>query len=183
LVLAKELATLDALSAGRVLLGIGVGWLREEFEAIGVPFESRGRRTDEYVTALRDVWANDVAEFEGEFVKFRPLKSNPKPPNRSIPVIVGGHSEAAARRAARIGDGFFPGRNARHLIEVMIEEAERLGRDHTEIEITVGLRSADEDPCEVAEKMGADRIVINPPAYLPDDIGPAVKRVMAALNC
>lgn len=183
LVVAKELATLDALSSGRVLLGIGVGWLREEFEALGVPFEARGRRTDEYVAALREVWANDVAEFDGEFTKFAALKSNPKPDKGSIPVIIGGHSEAAARRAARIGDGFFPGRNARHLIEVMIEEADLIGRDHSEIEITVGLRSPDEDPCEVAEKMGAHRIVINPPAYFPADIGPAVERVMKAINC
>lgn len=183
LVLAKELATLDALSSGRMLLGIGVGWLREEFEAIGVPFETRGRRTDEYVAALREVWSNDVAEFDGEFAKFPALKSNPKPVKGSIPVIVGGHSEAAARRAARIGDGFLPGRNSRHLIDVMIEEARKLGRDRSEIEVTVGLSSPDEDPCEVAETTGAHRILINPPAYTPGDIGPAVERVMKAIRC
>ena len=79
LVLAKQVATLDYLSGGRLELGIGVGWLREEFEAIGVPFERRGQRTDEYVAAMRALWANDDASHAGETVQFKGMSCNPKP--------------------------------------------------------------------------------------------------------
>ncbi|HEX6311877.1 MAG TPA: LLM class F420-dependent oxidoreductase, partial [Acidimicrobiia bacterium] len=107
LVLAKELATLDVLSNGRVELGIGVGWLREEFEALGVPFEERGARTDEYVAALRCLWSPGPSTFEGRFASFSDCNSYPKPVQENgIPIVVGGHSPAAARRAGRLGDGF-----------------------------------------------------------------------------
>jgi probable F420-dependent oxidoreductase len=110
LVLAKEVATLDYLSGGRIELGIGVGWLKEEFEALGIPFERRGKRADEHVAAMRALWASDGASFAGEFVKFDQVSCNPNPVAKSVPIIVGGHSEAAARRAGRLGDGFFPSR-------------------------------------------------------------------------
>src|SRR5438477_976105 len=108
LVLAKEVATLDYLSGGRIELGIGVGWLKEEFEALGVPFERRGKRADEYIAAMRALWANDAASFAGEFVNFDKVSCNPKPVAKSVPIVVGGHSEAAARGAGRLGVGFFP---------------------------------------------------------------------------
>jgi probable F420-dependent oxidoreductase, Rv2161c family len=108
LVLAKEVATLDYLSGGRIELGIGVGWLKEEFDALGIPFERRGKRADEYVAAMRALWASDGASFAGEFVNFDKVNCNPKPVAKSVPIVVGGHSEAAARRAGRLGDGFFP---------------------------------------------------------------------------
>ena len=98
LVLAKQVATLDELSGGRMDLGIGVGWLREEFEALGVPFEGRGRRTDDHVAAMRAVWDGDHAAHEGEFVSFSGVSVNPKPVNGRVPIHVGGHTEAAARR-------------------------------------------------------------------------------------
>ncbi len=97
LVLAKEVATLDYLSGGRIELGIGVGWLKEEFDALGIPFERRGKRADEYVAAMRALWASDGASFAGEFVNFDKVNCNPKPVARSVPIVVGGHSEAAAR--------------------------------------------------------------------------------------
>jgi probable F420-dependent oxidoreductase len=101
LVLAKQVATLDYMSGGRFELGIGVGWLKEEFQALGVPFERRGRRADEYVAAMKALWAEDGATFSGEFVNFKEVSCNPKPIGR-VPIIVGGHSEAAgqARRPA-----------------------------------------------------------------------------------
>ena len=108
-VLAKELATLDHLSGGRVELGIGVGWLKEEFDALGVPWERRGARTDEYVAAMRALWATDGATFDGEFASFTRVSSNPKPPGGAVPIVVGGHSRAAAERAGRLGDGLFRG--------------------------------------------------------------------------
>lgn len=107
-VLAKELATLDYMSGGRIDLGIGVGWLKEEFEAIGVPFSERGKRTDETIAALRALWDKDDASYKGQFVSFEGMSCNPKPASGRITILIGGHSEIAAKRAARLGDGFFP---------------------------------------------------------------------------
>ena len=107
-VLAKETATLDQLSGGRLLLGIGVGWLKEEFDAIGVPFAERGARTDEAVAALRALWTQDAATHHGRFSDFTDCVLRPHPVQPSIPIHVGGHTDAAARRAGRLGDGFFP---------------------------------------------------------------------------
>jgi alkanesulfonate monooxygenase SsuD/methylene tetrahydromethanopterin reductase-like flavin-dependent oxidoreductase (luciferase family) len=87
--LAKEVATLDYLSGGRIELGIGVGWLKEEFEALGIPFERRGKRADEYVSVMRALWASDRASFAGEFVKFDKVNCNPKPVAKSVPIVVG----------------------------------------------------------------------------------------------
>jgi probable F420-dependent oxidoreductase len=109
LVLAKELATLDHLSGGRVELGIGVGWLEEEFNALGVPWARRGARTDEYVAAMRALWSGPEAEYHGEFVDFEPATCSPRPVRGSIPILVGGDTSSAVRRAARLADGYFPG--------------------------------------------------------------------------
>src|SRR4051794_23795108 len=142
LVLAKEVATLDYLSGGRIELGIGVGWLKEEFEALGVPFEKRGKRADEYIAAMRALWAADGASYAGEFVKFNEVSCNPKPRAGSVPIVVGGHSEAAARRAGRLGNGFFPsiGRpeDTMRLIDMTRRAAEAAGRDPKSIEMLAG---------------------------------------------
>ena len=108
-VCAKECATVDALSGGRMRLGVGVGWLREEAEAVGTSFEDRGARTDEYIEAMRVLWRDPEPTFHGTFTHFDRAKSNPKPAQRGgVPILVGGHSGAAARRAGRLGDGYFP---------------------------------------------------------------------------
>jgi probable F420-dependent oxidoreductase len=176
-VLAKELATLDDMSGGRLELGIGVGWLREEFEALGVPFEKRGARTDEYIEAMRMLWKSDDASYDGEFVRFEGMSCNPKPVDRRIPIHIGGHSEAAARRAAKFGDGFFPATGSqvdiRPVIENMRKLASAFGRDPASIEITTGCPGAipgsGTDPlkavAEAAEK-GAGRIVLPVTAFM-----------------
>ena len=159
-VAAKQIATLDQLSGGRIDLGIGVGWLEEEFNAIGVPFEGRGKRTDEHIAAMRALWANDFAEYHGDFVDFEPIFCRPQPLNGTIPIIVGGHSKAAARRAGRIGDGFFPARGTPHdLFDIVKTTATENGRDPEEIEFTV---SVPEDLNEIPElaKIGVKRILI-----------------------
>ena len=139
-VAAKQIAPLDLMSGGRVLLGIGVGWLEEEFNAIGVPFGDRGQRTDDYIYAMQELWATDHSTYESEFTKFTAVNSQPKPVNRTIPIIVGGHSKAAARRAGRLGDGFFPARGASpELIDLARRTAEEHGRDPDAIEITASL--------------------------------------------
>ena len=108
-VLAKALATLDSLSGGRVLLGVGVGWAKEEMDAIGVDFRSRGKRTDEGIAVLRALWGQDHATYEGAFHRFAGACSFPKPLRPGgVPVLIGGESEAALRRVARLGDGWLP---------------------------------------------------------------------------
>jgi probable F420-dependent oxidoreductase len=145
-VVAKQVATLDHLSRGRILLGIGVGWLKEEFEALGVPFDDRGRRTDEYMRALRELWGADTPSFEGEFVRFKDAYCRPQPVNKSVPLIVGGHSPAAARRAGRLGDGFFPARGApKELFDMARAAAREAGRDPDALEFTVSLPERIED--------------------------------------
>jgi probable F420-dependent oxidoreductase len=166
LILAKELATLDRLSGGRVELGVGVGWLEEEFNALGVPWAARGRRTDEYVDVLRRLWCEAETEYRGTFTHFAPLKSYPKPATAEGPKIhIGGHTPAAARRAGRIGDGFFPGRGAEDgllpLLDDMRAAAKDAGRDPDAIEITSG-GGLDLDAVKRYADFGVARFVIPP---------------------
>ena len=168
-VLAKQLGTMDALTGGRVDLGIGVGWLREEFDALGIPWERRGARTDEYVAAMRTLWSGNSVSFDGDFVSFSGVSSNPKPVNGSVPIVIGGHSDAAARRAGRLGDGFWPGKgDLDHLLDVMRREAEAHDRDPEAIEVTwAGDLTAGEDPVAAAAALadkGVSRVIV--PSFL-----------------
>lgn len=107
LLVAKQAASLHHLSGGRLVLGVGAGWLEEEFDALGYDFATRGRRTDEYLEVLRAAWSQGVAAFDGVEIKFSDIISAPRPdPANPIPVLVGGNSPAALRRAARYADGW-----------------------------------------------------------------------------
>ena len=161
LILAKEVASLDLLSSGRMILGVGVGWLREEFDALGVPFEGRGARTDEYIEALREVWRSDHPTYRGNYVNFTNAKSKPKPHNgTSVPIHIGGHSDAAAARAGRLGDGFFPGKgDLAHQLDVLRKAAAEAGRDASRIEVTVGGRPDYEYATRVRDQ-GAHRMTV-----------------------
>jgi probable F420-dependent oxidoreductase len=171
-VLAKELATLDMMSGGRLDLGIGVGWLEEEFDAIGVPFAGRGARTDEYVAAMRALWADQPASFHGEHVDFDDCILLPAPTQGTIPIHVGGHTEVSARRAGRLGDGYFPGKGSHeelsHLFGIVRATAQEHGRDPSSIQLTcggrgaVGSRAAEE--VELLAAMGVDRVIL--PGFL-----------------
>jgi probable F420-dependent oxidoreductase len=158
-VLAKELATLDRLSGGRVELGLGVGWLKEEFAALGVPWEERGARNDEYVAAMRALWAGPHAEFHGKYVDFAPVTCSPRPLQRSIPILVGGDTEAAIQRAVRIADGYFPGEGdaARlgGLIARLRGAAERAGRDPASIHVNAMFGAQMADPVAGAHQLAA----------------------------
>ncbi|MEM7469677.1 MAG: LLM class F420-dependent oxidoreductase [Pseudomonadota bacterium] len=159
-ILAKQIATLDHLSNGRVLFGIGVGWLEEEFTALGVPFEKRGERTDEYVAAMRALWSEEKPNFSGKYTSFKDAYCRPQPIQDSIPVIVGGHSKAAAKRAGRLGDGYFPAREApQNLIELARRTAADNDRDPDELEITV---SMPDDPSILKDyaKLGVARVLV-----------------------
>jgi len=139
-VTAKQVATIDHMSGGRMLLGVGVGWLKEEFDAIGAEFETRGRRMDEYIAAMRELWSAEEPTFDGEFVRFKSAYCLPQPVNKRVPVIIGGDSKVAARRAGRIGDGYFPARGVpEELFAVARETAIAQGRDPTELEFTASI--------------------------------------------
>ncbi|MGB1343616.1 MAG: LLM class F420-dependent oxidoreductase [Pseudomonadales bacterium] len=170
LILAKELATLDQLSGGRVELGLGVGWLKEEFEALGVPWERRGARNDEYIDAMRALWAGPHAEFHGDFVDFEPATCSPRPVNGNIPILVGGDTPAAIRRAVRLADGYFPGEGdidrLRALIKTVREGCEAEARDPATLEINAMFGAQMMDPeAGVAEmrEAGVGRMMI--PAF------------------
>lgn len=187
LVLAKELATLDALAGGRVELGIGVGWLREEFEALGIPFEKRGKRTDEYVEVMRALWDGDHASHHGDFVSFDGASVNPKPPRGRVPIHIGGHTETSARRAGRLGDGYFPGKgDLPTLIDIVRQTAADAGRDPEAIEITYGnAELMGEDPVGAVQELaaiGVDRVVVPSFAFLRnpvDDLAAFAEKAIA----
>ncbi len=160
LLTAKMVATLDNLSGGRVDLGIGVGWMREEFEALGLEervFTRRGAATDEQLRILKTVWTEDVASFEGEFYRFDRLGALPHPLQKPYPPIwVGGHSPAALRRTARFGDGWLPigGRPPADLPPAAVAagwatiraEAERVGRDASRLQLCFSTAVSFEPP-------------------------------------
>jgi probable F420-dependent oxidoreductase len=157
---AKQIATLDHMSGGRVLLGIGVGWLKEEFAALGVPFEERGARTDEYIAAMRELWSAEKPTFNGKFVQFKDAYCRPQPVKKSVPIIVGGHSEAAAKRAGRLGDGYFPARDApADMIALARAEAQKAGRNPNAIEITASMPE-DESRIPALKQLGVTRLLV-----------------------
>ena len=159
-VCAKQVASLDAFSGGRVLLGIGVGWLREEFDIIGANFDERGPRCDDYMQAMRALWQMDRPSYNGRFVQFDGAYCRPKPANGTVPLIVGGHSKAAARRAGRLGDGFFPARgNPQELFQLARDTAKEHGRDPDTIEFTTSLPDDLEDIPALAA-MGVKRLLV-----------------------
>jgi len=189
-VLAKEVATLDHLSGGRVELGIGVGWLREEFDALGIPWERRGARTEEHMAVMRALWDQDHASFHGELYDFDDVSSNPKPVNGRVPIHVGGHTRAAAERAGRVGDGFFPGRgDIAELVDIVRQTAADAGRDPADIEISYGNEELVGDGAvdaahELAEA-GVDRAIVPSFVFLRDpeaDLAAYAERVIRPVN-
>lgn len=173
LVTAREVATLDQLTGGRFLLGIGVGWSREEYEALGVPWERRGDRCDEYVMAMKALWTEERSTFQGEFVAFEEALAYPKPAQSPHPpVLVGGNTPAALRRAARLGEGWF-GWNLRidelaMTVAALDKEIAARGRSREAMTIQVGLPhggTAEEAAGYVEEcgHLGLDRVVLGLP--------------------
>ncbi|KUH88806.1 MULTISPECIES: LLM class F420-dependent oxidoreductase [unclassified Mycobacterium] len=169
-VLAKRVATVDALSGGRLRLCVGMGWLKEEIEACGTDFASRGRRADEQLAVLRLLWQDrsEGADFHGEFFDFDHAMCYPKP-LAHIPIHIGGHSRAAARRAGRLGDGFQPlgvgGAELAELVSLMREEAVRCGRDPGALELSLGhlVTKIDGERAAKLSERGADRLILAMP--------------------
>lgn len=165
-VLAKRIATLDALSGGRFRLCVGMGWMREEVEACGTDFDTRGRRADEQIEVLRALWTGEPVSYTGEFFDFEHAVCRPAPGARSIPIHVGGHSRAAARRAGRLGDGLQPlgvsGADLQALRSEMARSAEEADRDPADLELTLGhlVTRIDQDKAARLAGVGATRIVL-----------------------
>jgi probable F420-dependent oxidoreductase len=180
--LAKQAASLDVLSGGRLTLGIGVGWSREEFAALGIPFEGRGERAAEYLAAMRVLWRDDVASFAGRHVAFDSVRVNPKPIRAHIPVVLGGNSAAALRRASEWGDGWYgfnlAGVDAVRERLAMLERAcTDAGRDPRELEVAVALAAPSPADLLPLSAMGVSEfVVVDSP---PQDPGAAVEWVEA----
>lgn len=169
LYVAKEWASLDVLSRGRATMGVGIGWLREEMEVVGVPFAERAARTEEAIRAIRSLWKGEPEAFDGTYYRWGALNSNPKPVQKSgVPIVIGGNVEGAARRAARVGDGFYPASGSLKtlptLLAAMRDECAKIGRDQNEIELTVAAGNIDLGRVRQYADIGAARMMITPPA-------------------
>ena len=181
-VAAKALATLDFLSQGRVILGLGVGWMKEEFELLGAPrFEARGRVTDEYIKAFKELWTKENPAFRGDYCNFSALTFLPKPVQKPhIPIWIGGHSRHALRRAAELGDGWHPigGVPTAPLepddlaakLSLLAQYARAVGRDPKEIRIAFKASLYDRDKASRAGRRrrftgGAEDIVADAREY------------------
>ncbi|MDT2008260.1 LLM class F420-dependent oxidoreductase [Rhodococcus opacus] len=168
-VLAKRLATLDRLSAGRLRICLGLGWMREEIEACGGDFDRRGAVADEAIAVMRALWSGTGAvDFAGEYFSFRGAHSRPAPYRDSgVPLYIGGHSPAAARRAGRLGDGFQPlglaGEELDRAIARMRAAAADAGRDPADVDLVLGatLPRLDEARLDRARDLGANRLVLS----------------------
>jgi probable F420-dependent oxidoreductase len=171
LVTAKRAATLDVLCGGRLTLGVGIGWSAEEFAALGVPFAGRGRRTGEYVAAMRTVWRDDVASFHGEFADFAGVRVYPKPVHdRRVPIVVGGNSDAALDRVAAYGDGWYgfnvPSAAVPERLGVLAARCREHGRSLNELTIAVALSDASPALLPSLAEAGVTELVVvaAPPA-------------------
>ncbi len=166
LVLGKAAATLDQLSGGRFVLGVGVGWLAEEFRALGIPFERRGQRTREYIDAMRSLWRDPSSTYQGEFVSFEKVRSYPKPLRGEVPVWFGGESGPALRRVAEYGNGWCGFSVSPDEAAAKIKRIEELlknyGRKRSEVELAVSpyAKPITRDDLKRYRDAGADELVL-----------------------
>jgi probable F420-dependent oxidoreductase len=168
--LAKTAATLDVLSGGRLILGVGVGLIEKEIRAMGSPFAERGAFTDEAIAVMRSLWTEDEPSFEGKYYRFAGMKFSPKPLQKpSIPVVIGGVSRAAIRRAARLGDGWQPlGLAPEALgqgIALLRTEAQACGRDVSTIPVSIAMSLGLSTPRRYALGKDPAEVVNNAKAY------------------
>ena len=179
-VLAKRAATIALHSDNRLLLGLGIGWQKEEYAAVGAPFAERGARLDDGIGAMRALWAKSPASYTGTHISFDGLRCEPRPTVDSVPIVLGGNSEPAARRAGRIGDGWFPytitPADFAERADQVREHSRLAGRAEDAVELTVWPGSCDPakefdvDFVRAYTDSGAGRLVVNPPLFGPDSL-------------
>ncbi len=183
-VLAKELASVDVLSGGRLIFGVGVGYLKPEFDALGVSFRDKGARTDEYIDAIRALWTQPAPSFKGRFVSFEGIDAQPRPVQRPHPpVVIGGMSEGAFARAVRRGNGWYgfaldvdaTARCVEGLREAAkrIERPAELGPLEISVTPTVGL---DRETVKRFEDLGVQRLIPLSPARNGDEVVEFIER-------
>ena len=186
---AKSVASLDVLSNGRALFGVGIGWLEDEFEAVGASFPDRAARAREAIRMMKVLWSEEAPRFEGRFHRFPPLGFNPKPVQKPHPpILLGGESNAALKRAADLGDGWYGAHHSpdsvRPLLATLKERAEAAGRDFSALEITVGLAPGvrpDLDTVRRFADAGVHRMIVFAPGFVPrsrfeSDLFPTLER-------
>jgi alkanesulfonate monooxygenase SsuD/methylene tetrahydromethanopterin reductase-like flavin-dependent oxidoreductase (luciferase family) len=186
---AKAVASLDVLSNGRFLFGVGIGWLEEEFDAVGMPFKDRAARTREAIKMMKILWSEETPAFEGRFHSFPPLGFNPKPVQKPHPpLIFGGETRLALKRAAELGDGWYGTRFTPESIQPMIaqlkELSERAGRDFSRFEITCGIGGDLPLTLDTARRFadaGVHRLMVFAPGFVPrskfdSDLYPRMQR-------
>jgi probable F420-dependent oxidoreductase len=144
---ARATGSLDIFSDGRFILGVGAGWMKDEFDIYGIDFHTRGKRMDDMIAALRKLWQGGMVEHHGEFIDFEPLQISPAPA-RPVPIYTGGANPAALRRAAHGADGWIGAGNTPEEVPALMAELQRLrreaGRDHLPFETVIGLKSPPE---------------------------------------
>ncbi|MBI3929829.1 MAG: LLM class F420-dependent oxidoreductase [Armatimonadetes bacterium] len=179
---AKAVATLDTLSQGRVLFGIGAGWNAEEMSAHGTDYRTRWRRLKESVAAMKAIWTQDEAEFHGEFCRFEPMLAFPKPVQKPHPpVLLGAHGDRSLDRVVDYCDGWMPLHflEAEHLperIEALKNKARAAGRDPEELTVSVIMAPAAPDTLKRLEELGAARVVLQLPSAGSDTVLPLLDR-------
>jgi probable F420-dependent oxidoreductase len=184
---AKQVADLDLLSGGRAVLGIGIGWLREEFEALSVPFAQRGRRTDEYLQVIKSLWTEETSSFQGDLYRLPACRMYPKPLQAPHPpVVVGGETRAAMRRAARHGQGWFSFNRlpkdclpAFEELDAELVAVER-SRQDPDFSVTVCpyLQPVNAGTIEEYHAAGVDRLVVVCMSFTPDDLLPTLDQLV-----
>ena len=195
--LAKAAATLDVMSGGRLALGVGVGVIEQELNALGSPFHQRGAITNECIAIMKELWTQEDPSFDGEFYSFSGMKFSPKPVQKPhIPLLIGGTSRAAIRRAASLGDGWhptaMPPEELAENIQYLRRQAQAAGRDAAEIAVSIsvpmqggraGRFSLGTDPEEIGPKveafanLGVERMVISPYSDDPQEMLAAAEMV------
>lgn len=171
-ILAKRVATLDALSGGRLLLGVGIGWQKEEYAAIGVPYRDRGRRLDECIEAMRVLWEEGPSTYQGRHVRFERVHCDAKPAQAGgVPILIGGSTDHAARRAGRLGNGWYPyvisPEDTAERIKTLRKTAQEHGRNPDAIELTIWpgsydfSRTFDLDFVKQYADQGVSRLIIS----------------------
>jgi probable F420-dependent oxidoreductase len=171
LILAKELASLDVLSGGRLIVGIGVGWAEAEYEALGVPFRDRGARADEYLAAMRAIWSEEAPAYHGRYVSFQEVKAFPRPVQQPTPpIVIGGRAPAVLRRAVEQANGWYGfALDLDETAGALAELREAAARHHRpsslgELEISVAPRvPIDKATARRFAELGVHRLILIPP--------------------
>ncbi|HEY8545012.1 MAG TPA: LLM class F420-dependent oxidoreductase [Acidimicrobiales bacterium] len=188
---AKQVADLDALSGGRVDFGVGIGWLREEFEALNVPFERRGRRADDHLGVMKALWTEEVSSYQGELYTLPEARMYPKPHQQPHPPIhVGGESDAAMARAARLGQGWYGFNRLPDQVPEALERLDRAlaaeGRSRADEDFTVSIcpyfNPVDRDALARYEELGVDRVIVVVFALDPDGLRSTLDAMAASLG-